>query len=70
MRDAGRAVLLVPADLDEVLELSDRIAVMYEGRFLGIGSAEAFRRETVGLLMGGIVPAGTDADTAGTPSPR
>jgi simple sugar transport system ATP-binding protein len=67
MRDAGRAVLLVSADLDEVLELSDRIAVMYRGKFLRVGPAEEFRRETVGLLMGGVVPEG---DAAGAPSPR
>ncbi len=70
MRDAGKAVLLVSADLDEVLELSDRIAVMYGGQFVGTGPAETFRRETVGLLMGGVVPAGTDADAARAASPR
>jgi|FaiFalDrversion2_1042247.scaffolds.fasta_scaffold00855_2 ABC-type uncharacterized transport system ATPase subunit len=70
MRDAGRAVLLVSADLDEILELSDRLAVMYEGRVLGLGSTEAFPRETIGLLMGGVVRAGTDAGGARSPSPR
>lgn len=70
MRDAGKAVLLVSADLDEVLELSDRIAVMYGGRFLGLGPVEEFRRETVGLLMGGVVPEGVHADAARPPSPR
>jgi ABC-type uncharacterized transport system ATPase subunit len=70
MRDAGKAVLLVSADLDEVLELSDRIAVMYGGRFLGLGPVEEFRRETVGLLMGGVVPEGIHADAARPPSPR
>jgi simple sugar transport system ATP-binding protein len=63
-------VLLVSADLDEVLELSDRIAVMYGGRFLGLGPVEEFRRETVGLLMGGVVPEGVHADAARPPSPR
>lgn len=58
MRDEGRAVLLVSADLDEVLELSDRIAVMYEGRFVGVGTAGQWSRETLGLMMGGIVPEG------------
>lgn len=69
LRDAGKAVLLVSADLDEVLELSDRMAVMYGGRFVGMGPVEQFRRETVGLLMGGLAP-GTDADTARPASPR
>jgi simple sugar transport system ATP-binding protein len=70
LRDAGKAVLLVSADLDEVLELSDRIAVMYGGRFVGVGPPEEFPREVVGLLMGGMVPAGADADAARSPSPR
>jgi simple sugar transport system ATP-binding protein len=56
MRDQGRAVLLISADLDEILELSDRIAVMYEGKFLGVGPAEAFSRTEIGMLMGGILP--------------
>ncbi|MCS7172860.1 MAG: ABC transporter ATP-binding protein [Armatimonadetes bacterium] len=70
MRDAGRAVLLVSADLDEVLELSDRLGVLYEGRLLGVGPTEAFSREAIGLLMGGVVQADPDADTARAPSPR
>ncbi len=56
MRDQGKAVLLISADLDEILELSDRIAVMYEGQFLGVGPAEAFSRTEIGMLMGGILP--------------
>jgi simple sugar transport system ATP-binding protein len=56
MRDQGKAVLLISADLDEILELSDRIAVMYEGKFLGVGPAEAFSRTEIGMLMGGILP--------------
>ncbi|MDQ7819572.1 MAG: ABC transporter ATP-binding protein [Armatimonadota bacterium] len=56
MRDEGKGVLLVSADLDEVLELADRIAVMYEGRFLGEGPVEAFTREEIGLMMGGVLP--------------
>lgn len=54
MRDEGKGVLLVSADLDEILELSDRIAVMYEGEFIGIGSAEELSREEIGMMMGGI----------------
>ncbi len=61
MRDEGKGVLLVSADLDEVLELADRIAVMYEGRFLGVGPVEAFTREEIGLMMGGIAPRRRDA---------
>ncbi|MDQ7850034.1 MAG: ABC transporter ATP-binding protein, partial [Armatimonadota bacterium] len=58
MRDQGKGVLLVSADLDEILELSDRIAVMYEGAFIGTGTAEEFSREEIGLMMGGVVPRG------------
>jgi len=56
MRDEGKGVLLISADLDEIMMLSDRIAVMYEGEFLGIGKAEELSREKVGMMMGGIRP--------------
>ncbi len=51
-RDAGRAVLLVSAELDEIRSLSDRIAVMYEGRIVDIVSPEA-TDEQLGILMTG-----------------
>ncbi len=54
MRDNGRAILLVSADLDEVLALSDRVAIMYEGRFMEVCRPEELDRETIGLLMGGV----------------
>ncbi len=60
MRDEGKGVLLVSADLDEVLEISDRIAVMYEGQFIGSGKVEELSREEIGLMMGGITPKGRD----------
>jgi simple sugar transport system ATP-binding protein len=50
-RDAGTAVLLVSAELDEILELSDRIAVMYEGRIVSFLDGRVTTREEVGLLM-------------------
>ena len=52
-RDAGAAVLIVSTELDEVLALGDRIAVMFEGRIVGVLSAKDATRERVGLLMGG-----------------
>jgi len=55
-RDAGCAVLLVAPELDEVLELSDRIAVMYRGRIVATVDAARVTKEQVGLLMAGIVP--------------
>ncbi|HKV87777.1 MAG TPA: ATP-binding cassette domain-containing protein, partial [Candidatus Dormibacteraeota bacterium] len=51
-RDDGAAVLLVSAELDEVRSLSDRIAVMYEGRIVSIESPET-PEERLGLLMTG-----------------
>jgi simple sugar transport system ATP-binding protein len=50
-RDAGTAILLVSAELDEVLELSDRIAVMYRGKIVAVVEAREANREEVGLLM-------------------
>ncbi len=53
-RDAGVAVLLVSAELDEILALSDRIAVMYHGEILATVPAEEATREQLGLLMAGV----------------
>ncbi|MCS7099762.1 MAG: ABC transporter ATP-binding protein, partial [Sulfolobales archaeon] len=55
-RNEGKAVLLVSADLEEILQLSNRMAVMYEGKFLAVGRAEDFTLEEIGMLMGGVVP--------------
>lgn len=53
-RDNGCAVLLVSPELDEVLQLSDRIAVMYRGKILAVLDSAEARKERVGLLMAGI----------------
>ncbi len=50
-RDAGTAVLLVSAELDEILELSDRIAVMYGGRIAAVVDGPTADKNDVGLLM-------------------
>jgi simple sugar transport system ATP-binding protein len=50
-RDEGAAILLVSAELDEVLELSDRIAVMYRGEIVGLVDGPTAEREEIGLLM-------------------
>jgi simple sugar transport system ATP-binding protein len=50
-RNAGAAVLLVSAELDEVLEMSDRIAVMYRGRIVGEFDGRTADKNEVGLLM-------------------
>ncbi|HEY0000887.1 MAG TPA: ABC transporter ATP-binding protein [Actinoplanes sp.] len=56
-RDNGTAVLVVSSELDEVVGLADRIAVMYRGRILAIVSPD-LPREEIGLLMAGITDAG------------
>lgn len=53
-RDKGTAVLLVSAELDEIMSLSDRIAVMYKGQILDTLDAKTATREQLGLLMAGI----------------
>ncbi|MCY4548203.1 MAG: ABC transporter ATP-binding protein [Defluviicoccus sp.] len=53
-RDEGMAILLVSTELDEVLALSDRVLVMYEGRAMGLVDAGEATRETVGMMMAGM----------------
>ena len=53
MRDKGVAVLLVSADLDEIRNVADRIAVIYEGRIVAIRDPEATNERELGLLMAG-----------------
>jgi simple sugar transport system ATP-binding protein len=55
-RDAGCGVLLVSSELDEIMELSDRIGVMYRGKIVAVLSAEEATKEYVGLLMAGVSP--------------
>ncbi len=52
-RDRGVAVLLISEDLDEVLALSDRIAVIYEGRIVGTLRTEEATLEQLGMMMAG-----------------
>jgi len=56
-RDEGAAVVVVSSELDEIMALSDRIAVMYKGQILDIVPALGVSREHLGLLMAGIRPA-------------
>ena len=60
-RGEGLAVLLVSEDLEEIFELCDRIAVMYEGRFMGIVSTAQTTMEDIGLMMAGSMPEGAGA---------
>ena len=52
-RDAGKAVILISSELDEVLALADRIAVMYRGKIVGIVEPNT-SREDLGKLMAGV----------------
>ncbi len=55
-RDQGAAVLLVSSELDEIMSLSDRIAVMYRGKMMDIRPSDQVTREELGLLMAGVQP--------------
>ncbi len=56
MRDQGVAVLLVSAELDEIMSLSDRIAVMFHGQIVATMDAAQASRAELGLLMAGATP--------------
>lgn len=53
LRDAGKAILLISADLEEVMNLSDRIAVLYEGRIVSLAPAGRYTEAELGLIMAG-----------------
>jgi general nucleoside transport system ATP-binding protein len=53
LRNEGKAILLISADLSEVMECSDRIAVLYEGEIVAIKDSKLFTREEIGRLMAG-----------------
>lgn len=52
-RDAGRAVFVISEDLDELVRIADRVAVIYEGRIMGTFPAGEADQEEIGLLMAG-----------------
>ncbi|WP_095589531.1 ABC transporter ATP-binding protein [Actibacterium ureilyticum] len=54
LRDAGKAILLVSVELDEIMSLSDRIAVMFDGRIMGERLPEQTNETELGLLMAGV----------------
>jgi ABC-type uncharacterized transport system ATPase subunit len=53
MRDAGKAILLVSADLDEIFRLSDRIVTIYEGKLTGEFTTADVTKQEIGLYMTG-----------------
>ncbi len=52
-RDKGKAVLLVSLELDEIMNVSDRIAVIYEGKIVGVVEAQKATEQQLGLMMAG-----------------
>ncbi len=67
-RDRGAAVLLMSEDLDEILNLSDRIAVIYDGRIVGVVPRAEATLEAIGLLMAGITDDDADAPASASTS--
>ncbi len=57
LRERGTAVLLVSEDLEEIFELADRVAVLFEGRLMGILKTPEATMEQIGLMMAGANPA-------------
>jgi simple sugar transport system ATP-binding protein len=55
-RDAGKAVLLVSVELDEILSLADRIIVVFDGNIVGEVQADQADEKTLGLMMANIMP--------------
>ena len=53
-RNNGAAILLISTELEEILSLSDRIAVMYEGEIMGIVSAKDAQIHEIGEMMAGV----------------
>jgi len=61
LRDAGKAILLVSVELEEILSLSDRVAVMFDGQIMGTGPADSADHIGMGCLMAGMGGADTQA---------
>ncbi|MDM7933340.1 ABC transporter ATP-binding protein [Tabrizicola sp.] len=54
LRDAGKAILLVSVELDEIMSLSDRIAVMFDGKLMGFRDPEKTDERELGMMMAGM----------------
>jgi simple sugar transport system ATP-binding protein len=65
-RDRGLAVVIVSSELDEIYALSDRIAVMYEGKIVGFCPPDTPEHE-LGLMMAGVGAGGADGADSGQP---
>jgi len=69
-RNEGKAILLFSAELDELLNLADRIAVMFEGRIMGVVDTVGASVDEIGLMMAGIPVAGATTATARKEAPH
>ncbi|WP_435257701.1 ABC transporter ATP-binding protein [Thioclava sp. FR2] len=58
LRDQGKAILLVSVELDEIMSLSDRIAVMFDGKLMGFRDPEKTNERELGLMMAGMTGKG------------
>ena len=67
MRDAGKAILLVSVELDEIRSLSDRIFVMFDGQIVGEADPATATEGELGLMMAGIAPGGVAPAGEATP---
>ena len=54
LRDQGKAILLISVELDEILSLSDRVLVMFDGKIMGERQPESTNETELGLLMAGV----------------
>jgi ABC-type uncharacterized transport system ATPase subunit len=54
IRNEGKSVILISEDLDEIISISDRIAVMYQGRLIGVVKSQDVDKNAIGLMMAGI----------------
>lgn len=61
-RDAGTAVLLISTELDEIMSMSDRIAVIYRGKIVAVIDSTHAVREEIGMLMAGVIPENLNKD--------
>jgi ABC-type uncharacterized transport system ATPase subunit len=69
-RHEGKAILLISAELEELLNLADRIAVMFEGRIMGVVDAAGASVQEIGLMMAGITPGAAPAAAASAKEAR
>ena len=61
LRDQGKAILLVSVELDEIMSLSDRIAVMFDGKIMGLRDPDQTNERELGLMMAGMTGKGEAA---------